>query len=90
VKAELAALWATAEARRDAGEPALRPTAYAYSLPPGDADITARAWLTEAEAMRAEEIRLALQRLDSVDAAGAHGRIMARIAAGVRGRRIAA
>lgn len=76
IEQEMAALWRTAEARRDAGEPPARANRPAYSLPPGDGEISARPWLTEAEADRVHEIWLNIQAAQAGQAAQARARLL--------------
>lgn len=78
---EIDALWRAAEARREAGQPPANVTAPAYSLPPGDGEISARAWLTPAEADRVHALGLQLQAARKIHDAGAHERLLAKHAA---------
>ena len=78
---EIDALWSAAEARREAGQPLVNVTVPAYSLPPGDGEISARAWLTPAEADRVHALGLQLQAARKIHDAGAHARLLAKHAA---------
>ena len=66
---EIDALWSAAEARREAGQP------------PGDGEISVRAWLTPAEADRVHALGLQLQAARKIHDAGAHERLLAKHAA---------
>ena len=57
---EIDRLWSGAQARQDAGEPTLRYTPIAYSMAPGDSEISPRAWLTEFEADRLHSLGLTI------------------------------
>lgn len=78
---EINALWATAEARREAGQPPINPLQLAYRPPPGDGEISAREWLTTAEASRIYELTQQLQAERKIHDAGAHDRLLAKHAA---------
>lgn len=78
---EIDALWSAAEARREAGQPPANVTAPAYSMPPGDGEISARAWLTPDEADRVHALGLQLQAARKIHDAGAHERLLAKHAA---------
>lgn len=78
---EINALWATAEARREAGQLPVNVITPAYSLPPGDGEISARAWLTVVESQRVHELGLQLQTERKIHDAGAHERLLAKHAA---------
>lgn len=66
---ELDAIYAAAEARRDAGERAARRIDLAYRVPPGDGDVGVLPWLTEEEADRIQALKRELFRIDSPQAA---------------------
>jgi len=76
--AEINSLWAIANARRDAQESPRRHIALAYSMMPGDSEISARAWLDEAESDRLHALTLSLPSPDD-EAIAAHQRILAKI-----------
>ena len=78
---EFDALWAEAESRRERGEPARRHLPLAHSYPAGDSEISARAWLTEAEAERVHALGQRLAQQQREWDAGAKWRIAAKLAA---------
>jgi len=57
---EIAHIWALADARMNAGEPKHRDGHLAYSMAPGDSEISSRLWVTESEADRLHMLKLAL------------------------------
>ena len=78
---EVSALWSAAEVRREAGQPPANVITPAYSLPPGDGEISARAWLAPDEADRVHALGLQLQAARKIHDAGAHERLLAKHAA---------
>jgi len=57
---EIAHIWALADARMNAGEPKRRESQLAYSMAPGDGEISSRLWMTESEVDRLHTLTLAL------------------------------
>ena len=80
--ARLNALWDSAQARKDAGESPRRHAApLAYSIPPGDGDITARDWFTESELDQAHELGMLVTHEMRCEASAARDRLLAKHAA---------
>lgn len=78
---QLDALWAEAERRYKAGEPARRYIGGAYPPPAGDGGLGVLPWLTDAEAAQAHALAQQVMALQRIHDAGAHARLLAKHAA---------